>query len=364
MERAIVIGAGIIGGSIAWRLSQDGWQVTLFDAGTAGGEASWAGAGMLAPGGEVVDGGPWADFALESLRAYPAFVDELQAETGHGIDLQRNGAIEVATTFDEWSELAVRAEKQKRAGIQSQPLDEPARDKLAPLATLGVGALYYPDDAVVCPRDVVRCLIAACRARGVELREGEAVRSIEIRGAATEVVTAGGRFTAEAAVLAAGAWSSSIPVTVDGMPCDVPASYPVRGHLLGYRLAPGLLRPILRHHHTYLLQRSSGFLVAGTTSEEAGFDRNPDPEAAAGIARRATKLLPCLAGLGHPEVWIGFRPGAAHPVIGRAPGAPNLWLSYGHYRNGILLAPANARRLAAAVTASAETGLPSLPGSR
>jgi glycine oxidase len=63
-------------------------------------------------------------------------------------------------------------------------------------------------------------------------------------------------------------------------------------------------------------------------------------------------------------VWIGFRPGAAHPVIGRAPGAASLWLSYGHYRNGILFAPANARRLAAAVISSAETGLPSLSGSR
>ena len=90
---AIVIGAGIIGSSIAWRLAQRGLKVALLDAGAAGGEASWAGAGMLAPGGEIGERNDWSDFALRSRALYPGFVEELR-ETGVPIDFQPNGAIE------------------------------------------------------------------------------------------------------------------------------------------------------------------------------------------------------------------------------------------------------------------------------
>src|SRR5579862_2742172 len=120
---AIVIGAGIIGSSIAWRLAQRGLRVTLIDAGKVGGEASWAGAGMLAPGGEVVERTAWSDFALDSLHLYPEFIAELEAESGHAIDYQRNGAIEIAATDEEWVALLDRAEKQRALGIPSAPAD-------------------------------------------------------------------------------------------------------------------------------------------------------------------------------------------------------------------------------------------------
>ncbi len=112
MRDAIVVGAGIIGSSIAWRLAQGGWRVTLLDAGRAGGEASWAGAGMLAPGGEVTERTQWAEFAIHSLRLYPGFIAELQAETSFPIDFQRGGAIESSATEAEWLELLRPAEKQ------------------------------------------------------------------------------------------------------------------------------------------------------------------------------------------------------------------------------------------------------------
>src|SRR5438067_1965195 len=117
----IVIGAGIIGASIAWRLAQRGLSVALLDAGKAGGEASWAGAGMLAPGGEVIERTKWSDFALYSLRLYPDFIAELQGETGCCIDYQRSGAIEIATNEADWEALLERAGKQKELGIRSAP---------------------------------------------------------------------------------------------------------------------------------------------------------------------------------------------------------------------------------------------------
>ena len=106
---AIVAGAGIIGGSIAWRLAQAGLRVLLLDAGRMGEEASWAAAGMLAPGGEFEAPSRLASFALGSLRAYPAFVEELESETGLPIDYRRLGAIEVASSEAEWHALQARA---------------------------------------------------------------------------------------------------------------------------------------------------------------------------------------------------------------------------------------------------------------
>jgi len=94
----VVIGGGIIGTSIAWRLAQAGCRVTILEAGAIGGEASWAGAGMLAPGGEIEHRTPWSDFALESLHLYPRFISELQQESGGAIDYQRLGAVELAFT--------------------------------------------------------------------------------------------------------------------------------------------------------------------------------------------------------------------------------------------------------------------------
>src|SRR5438067_10367605 len=108
----IVVGAGIIGLSIAWRLAQRGLRVTVLDAGKAGNEASWAGAGMLAPGGEVTERTDWSDFALHSLKLYPKFIEELAQESGCVIDYQRTGAIDIATSAEDWIALQARAKLQ------------------------------------------------------------------------------------------------------------------------------------------------------------------------------------------------------------------------------------------------------------
>ena len=73
-----VAGGGVIGTSIAWRLAQRGWRVTLFDKSSIGGEASWAAAGMLSPGGEIERPSDLAFLATESRRLYSGFVSELE----------------------------------------------------------------------------------------------------------------------------------------------------------------------------------------------------------------------------------------------------------------------------------------------
>jgi glycine oxidase len=348
----IIIGAGIIGASIAWRLAQAGASVTLLDAGVLGGEASWAGAGMLAPGGEIAERTAWAQFALDSLAQYSRFVEELSAYAP--IDHRACGSLEIARTAAEWADLQRRRAAQAALGIVARPADPPPG---------AAGALYYPDDALVDPRDVTRALRCACAAHQVQICEQRRVLEIRLTDR-VEVETDAGPLSAAAGVLAAGAWSGEIPVTCRGERVPIPASFPVRGHLLGYRMAAGSLGPILRHGHTYVMQRSSGFTIAGTSSETVGFDRNLDPAVIAAIHTRACELLPGLRSAGEPQAWLGFRPATQdfELCLGRLNAFP-LWLAYGHYRNGILLAPATAARVTRLI-ASWGTDSPAPGGSR
>jgi glycine oxidase len=350
---AIVAGAGIIGGSIAWRLAQAGLRVLLLDAGRMGEEASWAAAGMLAPGGEFEAPSPLASFALGSLRAYPAFVAELESETGLPIDYRRLGAIEVAGSDPEWRALQARAGSQAVLGIPACPMSREELLREVPLADAGAaGAFFYPEDAVVDPRQIMRALRPACLARGVEIREGVPVVGMRPTARSVEVITKDSILAAGSAVLAAGAWSSIVAVRGHSLPC----AFPVRGHLMGFHLEPGSLGPILRREHTYILQRSGGFTIAGTSSEQCGFDRALSPAILCDIQARASSLLPPLAGREPCENWLGFRPGVdgEGPIVEAVAGSA-LWLAYGHYRNGILLAPATAERVTKGITANWET---------
>lgn len=330
----IVVGGGIIGLSCAWRLAQRGLSVTVFDARETGAEASWAGAGMLAPGGEVVEDTPQGQMAIRSLRLYPDFVTELLEATGRAIDFRRSGALEIALTDNEAGLMAARAARQAQLGIRSEMA----------MHTGAVAARFYPDDAVVNPREVTAALLEACRKAGVLIRSHEPVT--EILHAGRGVRTAQGTYTDDATLLAAGAWSSRL------WP-GLPVSMPVRGHLIGYAAQPDLLGPILRHGNTYLLQRTNGLLIAGTSTEHAGFNRTLDGEIIADIRQRSCSLLPALWEVPVVERWNGFRPGIEGdiPLIGRVTGT-SLWTAFGHYRNGILLAPDTALRIAELVTGS------------
>ena len=333
-SEAAVIGGGIIGCSVAGRLAQKGVRTSLYEAGSVGREASWAGAGMLAPGGEVDSDSSWGRRSVESLALYPAFVAELEDESGLKIDFRRCGALELEYTEDERSANRIRAETQARLGIGSVELDAAATLKAAPPVCRDglLGAHYYPEDAVVDPRQVMEALVVACERRGVLIRENHPV-------------AAAGQIDAGAIVVAAGAWSGGL---VEG----APASFPVRGHLVGYHLPARALGPIVRRGHTYAFQRSTGFTVVGSTTERVGFDRRIDPELVRRIHQRAHDLLPVLVAGSPDESWMGFRPGveAGEPQVKRF-GASHIWLAYGHYRNGILLAPITAQMIAAEIVA-------------
>jgi glycine oxidase len=339
--RHAVIGGGIIGCAIAWRLAQRGQQVTLFEKARLGQEASWAAAGMLSPGGELDQDLHLAAFYLESRRQYGAFVAELAEESGVPVDFRECGAIDLAYSSQEWDAIKTRALKQRAVGIASRELSADRIKTFSPhIETENLaGALFYPDDAIVAPRDVLAALSIAGSNRGVELREETPVHDIE-------VVSEGVRVNGEPfrnAVLAAGAWSSSI--TVNGV-APVPSSEPVKGHLLGYELQLGACPTIVRHEHIYVFQRGSGMVIAGASMENAGFEKAVDAAVSEQLRQDVTRVLPVLEKLQPVDIWTGLRPKSSTLQLGRWQNS-NLLLAYGHFRNGILLAPATAQRIVA-----------------
>jgi glycine oxidase len=153
-------------------------------------------------------------------------------------------------------------------------------------------------------------------------------------------------------VIAAGAWSGDIPVFSDGRRVNLPRTVPVKGHLIGYSLAPGSLPHILRCGHHYVVQRENGFTVAGSTIEHVGFDDTVDEALCLEIRRAAERLWPELELHKPTEAWIGFRPlcETGEPAIGLVDGT-GICPAYGHYRSGILLAPVTAEIVAESVLA-------------
>ena len=307
---------------------------------------------MLAPGGEIDEPSELATMAIKSRQIYPAFVRELERESGMAIDFQELGAIDLAYSAEEVTALEARAAKQSAIGIASQPV---ARERVTAfwprVRSEGlVGARFYAGDGLVNPREVITALTAACLRLGVRLAENCRVAEISDRGLAVEVKTAQGVEIHQAALVAAGAWSGSIALKA----FPLPASWPVRGHLLGYHQPAQTCNTIIRHGHRYLMQRANGLLIAGTSVETVGFDRQVDAQIVSQLSSAAGFVMPHLLETLPSESWVGFRPASEQLQLGRWQSG-NVYLAYGHYRNGILLAPLTADRIAAEISANLET---------
>lgn len=347
-----IVGAGVIGLSVAWRLAQSGWKVTLFEQSSAGREASWAAAGMLAPGGEYDEPSPLVTYGLASRLQYRSFIEELQEKSGGVIDFQENGALELAYSADELAGLNAKAALQQTLGILSKSLELSQVAAFWPrVRREGLqGARFYPDDAVVNPREMTAALRLVCERLGVEINESFAAASVRVGEKWSEVSTEAGSGAFDAVIIAAGAWSSSIAVS--GVP-PIPPSKPIKGHLVGYHQPEQTCTTIVRHRNVYLLQRANGLLVAGASVEDVGFDRTVVSRVAGEISARAAEIFPHLSETTPTEIWTGFRPGGTLQIGSWH--SPRLWLSYGHYRNGILLAPWTARKLSDEINASLQT---------
>ncbi len=357
-----VVGAGIIGATLAWRLVQHGLLVDLYDSGIFAGESSAAGAGMLAPGGEAHELAPWARDTVEARAMYPAFVQELREAAGQSIDFRECGAVDLALDEADWTALQRRRAVQDQLGIPVQEISASDLRRRVPglsrqASSSAYPAFWFAGDAVVSPRDITAALSLLLPRLGVNIREHCPIAACTWHDGHFQLrtKTTGTAGSADAVVIAAGAWSSSISLGLqsDQRPSSPRPAEPVRGHLIQCTQPPGTLAPIVRHQHLYVFQRQNGAVVSGSNEEHVGFQRTPNLHAVNTIHQHTQQLLPGLFPALTDTYWLGFRPGIAGsgPEVRRLGELP-LWLAYGHYRNGILLAPHTAAMLCRQLTSA------------
>ena len=344
---ATIIGAGVIGLAVARELAAAGLRVLLIERAQPGGEATRAAAGMLLPGLEFEPESPLRDLGERSLALYPELAEALLEETGLSIDLRLNGALNLQPV----RESAGGENTQEGTWLSTAQLAE-----LEP-SLRSQSARWHPGQGSVDNRALARALWRSCEHRGVSLLVDTAVERVVTQGDRVTGVVAGGRvFATECAINTAGAWASEI--RVDNLCARVG---PVKGQMLSIdqsSLSPAQwLRHVVYSPRAYIVPRSDGRVVVGTTVEDCGFDKSVDPGTIDELLGNARDLVPPLAKCPLVETWAGLRPARldtsdeeAGPQLG-ALGPSGHFVAVGHYRNGILLAPITARIIADTILA-------------
>ncbi|MGC2198026.1 MAG: glycine oxidase ThiO [Terriglobales bacterium] len=325
----IVIGAGIIGLSLARELRKQGAAVLVIERGQPGREASYAAGGMLANCGDETPS-LLQPLATASAEMYPEFVHELQDESGVDVDLRAQGT------------LLFPAAEHAHVDIQgATPLPAPLAQLEPALAAEGRLAFFLKERSV-CPRALAAAALKAARHRGVDVSSGTAVIAVDMAAErAVGVTTDKTSYRAAKVVNCAGAWAAQIA------PYPVPTR-PVKGQMVCFAMpSRELLKCVVRSPEIYLIPRSDGRLLAGATVEEAGFDRRTVPDTILALRQAAIAMLPALQDARVLEDWAGLRPGTPDhlPILGATP-IPGYFVATGHFRDGILLAPVTARAVA------------------
>ena len=337
--RVVIIGAGVAGLAIGWRMRQAGAEVTVLERSQPARGATWAAAGMIAVAGEMGHAQtPEAEFAQHSSALWPSFAMELEAASGQAIFYRRSGALMVARTQSEASAFESWSGVERLNAAQALAKEPMLTGDIA-------GALWAPDEAQVDSRALGQALAAAFVRGGGTLNLNEPAIRFELRGGrAVAVVSSFGRYEADAIVLAAGAWSGAFP----DLPPDVLIPVrPVKGEMIAVSPPPGAAPPqhVVWGNQVYLVPRSDRLLI-GATVAEAGFDTGVTDAAADWLSSRAIALMPALATWNVVERWAGLRPATPDglPILGRTR-VDGLFAATGQFRNGILFAPALAENM-------------------
>jgi glycine oxidase len=331
----IVVGGGIIGLSLSIALHKLGVRVLMVERGEPGREASHAAAGMLADS-PVETPLALQPLATASARMYPEFVHELQGESGTNVDLRDDGTLLFAP-FEHVSE--------QREFPAQNPLPAPLSELEPALADVKVPAVYLKERSVD-PRALVAAALKAATHRGVDISSGTTVTDVLLsEGRVTGIRTDKTHYSAPCVVNCAGAWAGNFPA--HGFP-----TRPVKGQMLAVAcVTHNILRHVIRAPEVYLVPRSDGRILIGSTLEEAGYDKRTDADIIHRMHQAAIRMVPALGQARILEAWAGLRPGTPDdlPILG-ASSTPGYFAATGHFRDGILLTPITAHTMAQVIT--------------
>jgi glycine oxidase len=370
-----IIGAGVVGLSIAYELVSRGASVRIVDARGIGMGATKASAGILAP---HIEG--HSDTLLRlgicGLAQYDAFVARVGADAGQAVEYRRSGTLQVALKEADAQPLSVVAQRLTAAGTEHALLDAGGARALEPALGEVVAALRIPHHGYVGVSSLMVALTGALRRRGVTVAEEHIERLDAIDTDA--VVVATGSWSGElridapaasgvhppadvasgvhaAADVASGVHAAADVASGVHAAADVASGFsrkipvrPVRGQLLHLRLPRPVISQVVWGERCYLVPWSDGSVLVGATSEEVGFDERSTAAGVHGLLEHAMELVPGLASASFEEVRVGLRPATSDelPIVGASSTMRRVFYATGHYRNGVLLAPLTALAVA------------------
>ncbi|WP_050182324.1 glycine oxidase ThiO [Domibacillus robiginosus] len=335
----ILIGGGVIGCSIAYRLAKSGFSVALFDSDSAG-KASMAAGGMLGAQNEFECENPLMEIALESRDLFPDLRDELFEESGIDIEFRKAGLLKVAASEEDRDSLL--AQYRFLAGKDAtvswlEPQDVPKKEPQ--LTSLTAGAIYLEKDNQVKAPLLAFALLRSAVNAGVHVYEHTAIHELIIQnGQVLGVKTKSSNVYASRVINTAGAWSSAL---LEGTGFTPPV-IPVKGECVSIKLSKEApVKTIFAVDGCYIVPKRNNEMLIGATSTPHSFDPSVSAGGIRSLLNRAARLLPILDTGTIERTWSGVRPQAADhlPVIGAHPFVDGLYICTGHYRNGILLSP-------------------------
>ncbi|MCC1496551.1 FAD-dependent oxidoreductase [Alcanivorax sp. 1008] len=333
MSRVVVVGAGVAGLLSALELSDRGWQVSLLDAGPARPSASWAGGGILSPLF------PWRyPSSLLPLtgnvrRDYATWQQRIIQAGGRDPELLGGGMV-----------VLVDGAEQRQAS------DWAASNNIALQADAAASWFPWLEQSAICLPDVARIrnprllkgLAMLVQKSSIRWLQGH-VEAVASSPSGVRLEASCGVLEADHALITAGAWSHKL------LPELVSLTYPVKGQMLLYQAPQAFPEKVLLTEQGYLIPRSGGLLLAGSTVEPDQWDGRPTERACKQLAETVAQLWPVLQKEQPLAQWSGIRPGCKRPVpiIGQVPDSHDrLWVNTGHFRNGLVCGPASARLVA------------------
>ena len=339
-----IVGGGIIGCASAFELARLGADVAVFEARSPGGGATGASAGILAPYIEGHEGGTLLELTTEALAGYGDFVRRVRAAAATPFEYRRCGTLEIADSPERGSALRSRAASAPQVA-DAKWLSPSELTALEPaVSTANDGALLCGAHGFVAVVPFLSALVQAAERFGASFYSGVVVQSVELFRDHCEVRTQAGSRSFDRILLCAGSWASALD-PLDEIRGNI---RPIKGQLIVLDWMGPPIHRVLWSSEGYIVPWEDGTTLAGATSEDVGFDERPTVVGVAGLLGMVQRMLRGGGSAVFREVRVGLRPVSEDglPLLRPSARDPRIFYATGHFRNGVLLAPLSAERVA------------------